>query len=328
MAKPKVFITRQIDPLAIDKIKKVATVEVWKEDRPVPYDVLTKKIKTVDGLLTLLTDKVDHDLIEARGENLRVISQMAVGYDNIDIHAATHAGLPVGHTPGVLTETCADFAMALLLDAARRVTEGHNEVHRGIWRPWGPDVMKGQEVNGSTLGIVGFGRIGQAVAKRAKGFGMTLIYNDTLPNKAAEAETGATYAELSELLKTSDFVTLHTALSSQTHHLINEKTLKQMKSNAILINTSRGGVVDGMALYEALKSHQILGAAIDVFDPEPIPADHPILTLDNIIITPHIASASTRTRQRMALLAANNLIAGLKGEPLPHCANPEVNKQS
>lgn len=326
MAKPKVYITRMIDPSAIEKIRKVASVQIWEEDKPIPYDLLTEKIKSVDGLLTLLTDKVDHALIDARGKNLKVISQMAVGYDNIDVNAATAAGLPVGHTPGVLTETCADFAMALLLTTARRIIEAHNQVKNGIWLPWGPDVMKGQEVNGSTLGIIGFGRIGQAVARRAKGFGMKLVYNDTLPNPAAEAETGAVFASLEELLETSDFVTTHTILSSQTRHLINEKTLKLMKPNAILINTSRGGVVDGMALYQALKSHQIQAAALDVFDPEPIPTDHPILTLDNIVITPHIASASTRTRQLMATLAANNLIAGLAGERLPHCANPEVYK--
>jgi len=324
MIKPTVYITRKINDTALQKIKAVADIETWEKDTPVPYHILQEKIAHVDGLLTLLTDRIDADLITRKGLKLKVISQMAVGYDNIDLPAATKAGLPIGHTPGVLTETCADFTLALLLAAARRIIEGHNEVQQGIWQPWGPDVLLGEEVNGASLGIIGFGRIGKAVARRAAGFGMDIHYFDSYRDTDYESAHQVKYLAFNELLQTCDFITIHTTLSAATYHLIDKPQLSLMKPNAILINTSRGGVINPDALYQALKNRQIRSAALDVFEPEPIPTDHPILKLDNLILTPHIASASTRTRQLMALMAAENLIAGLENKRLPHCANSEV----
>jgi len=324
MSRPVVYVTRTINDLALHKIQNHAEIDMWDGKDPVPYKILEEKIRVVDGLLTLLTDKIDAALIDKRGSNLKVISQMAVGYDNIDLEAATRAGLPVGHTPGVLTETCADFTMALLLAGARRIIEGHNEVQKGIWRPWGPEVLLGEEVNGANLGIIGFGRIGKAVARRAAGFGMKLYYHDPYRDREYEKAHNVNYLELDDLLRTCDFITIHTSLSEATYHLIDAPQFAMMKPNAILINTSRGGVVNPPALHDALKNSLIRCAALDVFEPEPIPADHPILKLDNLIMTPHIASASTRTRQLMALMAAENLIAGLKNEKLPYCANSAV----
>ncbi len=327
MAKPSVFVTRKIAEPALTKLAEQAQVETWPKESPPPYEVLLEKAAQVDGLLTLLTDKIDAHLIAA-ANSLKVIAQMAVGYDNIDITAATKKGIPVSNTPGILTETTADFTWALLLAAARRVVEGDKEVRAGIWRPWGPDVLTGVDVFGATLGIIGFGRIGQAVARRAKGFQMKILYHDPHCSKASAAETvketGAECVELDELLAQSDFVTLHTFLAPETYHLIGRDQLKKMKSSAVLVNTARGPITDPDALAWALQNNIIAAAGLDVTEPEPIPHDSPLLKLDNIIITPHIASASKATRQRMALMTVENLLAGLKGERLPNCVNPEV----
>jgi len=324
LLKPSVFVTRQIDPVALDKLAKIANVEVWNSDSPPPREILMEKLRTVNGIITLLTDSIDEEIISSASHDLRVISQMAVGYDNINIQMATRRKIPVGNTPGVLTETTADFTWALLMAIARRVPEGDREVHQGIWRPWGPNVLTGQDVFGSSLGIVGFGRIGQAVARRAIGFQMKVRYFDVQRYPELETELNVQYASLSTLLSQSDFVTLHINLNPSSHHLIGREELGIMKPTAYLINTARGGIVDSEALYDALKFRQIAGAAIDVFETEPIPAHHPILELDNLIITPHIASASKQTRARMAMIAVNNVIAGINGEHLPHCVNPEV----
>lgn len=324
MPRPTVFVTREIPEPAARKLAEQANVETWGQQNPPPYEVLLEKTRQVEGILTLLTDRIDSALIEQAGPNLKVISQMAVGFDNIDISSATRKGIPVGNTPGVLTETTADFTWALLMAAARRVVEADKEVRNGIWRPWGPDVLTGFDVYGATLGIIGFGRIGQAVARRAKGFGMHILYNDLRRDTAAEAETGAQYAAMDELLALSDFVTLHTFLSQDTYHLIGREALQKMKNTAILINTARGPIVDPKALAWALENRVIAAAGLDVTEPEPIPPDDPLLKLDNIIITPHIASASKATRLRMAVMAVDNLLAGLRGERLPNCANPEV----
>ena len=324
LSKPSVFVTRQIDPIALDKLAKLANVEVWNSDSPPPREILMEKLRTVNGIITLLTDSIDEEIISSASHDLRVISQMAVGYDNINIQMATRRKIPVGNTPGVLTETTADFTWALLMAIARRVPEGDREVHQGIWRPWGPNVLTGQDVFGSSLGIVGFGRIGQAVARRAIGFQMKVRYFDVQRYPELETELNVQYASLSTLLSQSDFVTLHINLNPSSHHLIGREELGIMKPTAYLINTARGGIVDSEALYDALKFRQIAGAAIDVFETEPIPAHHPILELDNLIITPHIASASKQTRARMAMIAVNNVIAGINGEHLPHCVNPEV----
>jgi lactate dehydrogenase-like 2-hydroxyacid dehydrogenase len=276
-----------------------------------------------DGLLCLLTESIDAALI-ARGERLRVISQLAVGVDNIDLKAATARGIPVGHTPGVLTEATADMTFALLMSAARRIPEGVDDVRAGRWLTWEPMALLGADVWGATLGIVGLGRIGTAVALRAQGFRMRILYYDAVRSPAKEAELGLEYAPLDTLLAEADFVSLHCPLIPATHHLIDEEALRRMKPAAILVNAARGPVVDTDGLVQALQEGWIRGAALDVTDPEPIPADHPLVGLSNCIIVPHIASATVTARERMATMAAENLLAGLRGEQLPYCANQEL----
>ena len=324
MPKPKAYITRRIAQPALDMIALEADMEMWPEELPPPYEVLIEKVRNVDGLLTLLTDKIDAALMEA-APKLEVISNLAVGYDNIDIPEATRRHIIVGNTPGVLTETTADLAFALIMAAARRVTEGDRFTRQGLWKTWGPMIMLGQDIHRATLGLVGLGRIGTEVAKRAKGFDMKVLYYDPIRRSEVEEPLGVEYIpELSTLLSRSDFVSLHLPLCPETHHLIGAAQLAMMKPAAILVNTSRGPIVDQKALYEALKSHQIFAAAIDVTEVEPISLEDPLLTLDNIIITPHIASASFATRTKMATMAAANLIAGLHGRIPPNCVNPEV----
>jgi glyoxylate reductase len=322
-SKPVIWITRAIEPKAIERLRQSAHVEVWPDEDPPSHDILLEKVAEVDGLITLLTDPVDASVLE-RARQLKVISQMAVGFDNIDIRAATERGIPVGHTPGVLTETTADFAWALLMAAARRVPEAERQVRAGIWKPWGPDILTGPDVYRATIGIVGFGRIGQAMARRARGFDMRILYNDPKRHPELEQELGVQYEDLDSILREADFVSLHTYLSPETRHLIDRAALEKMKPTAILINTARGAVVDPQAITEALQAGRIYAAALDVFDPEPIPTDSPLLQMDNVIVTPHIASGSIQTRARMAEIAVDNLLAGLTGEQLPYCANPKV----
>jgi glyoxylate reductase len=275
-------------------------------------------------LLSLLTDRIDAAVMDSAGPSLKVISQMAVGYDNIDVATATARRLPVGHTPGALTETTADFAWALMMAAARRVVEADAYTRQGRWKTWGPTLLMGPDVHGAALGIVGFGRIGQAMARRARGFEMRVLYADPERYPDLEQALGVQYTDLETLLVEADFVTLHTPLTEQTRHFIGEAELQKMKRSAVLINTARGPLVDADALYRALKSRTIAYAALDVTEPEPIPMTSPLLELDNLIIAPHIASASPQTRTKIATMAAANLIAGLKGERLPYCVNPEV----
>lgn len=320
---PKIFITRAISEQAVVRLRASADVEVWPDEEPPSQEILLKKAPNLDGLITMLSDPIDAAIIE-NASRLKVISQMAVGFDNIDISTATEHNIPVGHTPGILTETTADFAWALLMAAARRIPEAERQVRGGIWKPWGPDILTGPDVYGAVIGIIGFGRIGQAMARRARGFDMRILYHDPERHPELEQELSVEYAELDDLLSESDFVTLHTYLSPETHHLIDRAALDKMKSSAILINTARGAVVDPQALTEALQSGKIYAAALDVFDPEPIPADSPLLKMDQVIITPHIASGSIQTRIQMAEIAVDNLLAGLKGERLPFCANPQV----
>lgn len=324
MLKPKVFVTRIIPEQGLEMVREVAEAEVWPAELPPPYEVLLEKVKGLDGLLCLLTDQIDPNLMDTAGKSLKVISQMAVGYDNINVKAATERGLPVGNTPGVLTDTTADFAWALLMAAARRVVEGDKFTRAGRWTTWGPTLLMGPDVHGATLGIVGFGRIGQAVAKRASGFDMRVLYCGVHRRGDLEKTMGVQYATLDTLYAESDFVTLHTDLNETTRHMIDDAAFAKMKPSAILINTARGPIVDPAALYRALKDGQIAYAALDVTEPEPIPLDSPLLTLDNIILPPHIASASFQTRTQMATMAAANLAAGLKGQRLPTCVNPEV----
>jgi glyoxylate reductase len=319
--KSKVYVTRQVPEEGITMLRQACQVEVWEGELPVPRDILLQKVRDIDGLYSLLTDRVDQELLDT-APNLRVVSNMAVGYDNIDVAACTARGIPVGHTPGVLTDTTADFAFALLMTAARRVVEGVDYVRAGRWKTWGPTLFMGADVHGATLGIVGIGRIGQAVARRARGFDMRILYFDPYVSDARIA--GSTSVDLDTLLVESDFVTLHVPLTEMTHHFISRKELNKMKPTAVLVNTSRGSVVDPEALVEALRDEKIAYAALDVTEPEPIPVDHPLLTLPNCIVVPHIASASVATRTKMATIAAENLLAGLQGQPLPYCVNPDV----
>jgi len=311
----------------LEMVRREADVEVWPDPLPPPHKALLQKVRGIDALLCLLTDKIDAPVMDAIGPQVKVISQMAVGFDNIDVAAATARGIPVGNTPGVLTDTTADFAWALLMAAARRVVESDKFTRAGKWKTWGPVDFLGPDVTGATLGIIGFGRIGQGMAKRAQGFDMRILYYSRNRYPEAEQKYGAQYADIDTLLSESDFVSLHTTLSPETHHFMNDARLKRMKSSGILINTARGPVVDPAALYRALASGTIAYAALDVTEPEPIKPDDPLLALENIILAPHIASASFQTRTRMATMAAENLIAGLKHERLPNCVNPEVYKK-
>ncbi len=321
--KPKVLITRIIPNEGLNPLRAECEVDLWQGDLPPPHDVLLAHLRDKDGLLSLLTDKVDAELMDLN-PRLKVVSNMAVGYDNIDVKAATERGLPVGNTPGVLTDTTADFAFALLMAAARRVVEGADYARAGKWKTWGPMLLMGQDVHGATLGIVGFGRIGQGMAKRASGFNMRVLYYDVYRREDLEKSMGVTYADMDTLLAQSDFVTIHTDLNQETRHLFNAGAFAKMKASATLINTARGPIVDPDALYEALRQGKIRAAALDVTEPEPIPADSPLLTLPNCLIVPHMASASIATRGKMAEMAARNLLAGLRGERLPTCVNPEV----
>ncbi len=321
--KPKAYITRLIPQAGLDMVMEFSETKVWREELPPPRELLLKELQEVEGLLCLLTDRVDAELMDA-APRLKVISNMAVGYDNIDVKAATERGIAVGNTPGVLTETTADFAFALLMAAARRIPEATRYVKKGRWKTWGPTLLLGQDIHGATLGLVGLGRIGSGVAKRATGFEMRILYHDVVCREDLEKELGLTFVDLDTLLQESDFVSLHVPLTEETYHLIGPRELEIMKPTAILINTSRGPVVDQRALYEALRSGQIAAAGLDVTDPEPIDPHAPLLSLDNCIVVPHIASASVATRTKMATMAAQNLIAGLKGEMPPHCVNPEL----
>ncbi len=302
---------------------QAAELRLWEGDDPIPRDTLLEWVPGTDGLYTLLTDTVDEAVLDAAGDGLRVVSQMAVGYDNIDVGACTARGIPLGHTPGVLTETTADLTVALLLATARRLTEAAEFVKAGQWETWRPMELTGKDVYGSTVGIVGLGRIGKAVARRLRGFGCNLLYTSRTPDPDAGA-LGASYVEMDALLAASDFVTLHVPLNDETTGLIDAEALAKMKPDAILINTARGPVVDQEVLIDALKEGQIAAAGLDVTTPEPLPADDPLLALPNVVVLPHIGSASVATRTRMAEMAADNLLAGLRGARLPHCANPEV----
>jgi glyoxylate reductase len=316
--KPRVLVTRRIPDEGLDPIASACELDLWADELPPPRDELLRRVAGCDGVLTLLTDKVDDGFLDAAGAGLRVVSNYAVGFDNIDVAACATRGVAVGNTPGVLTETTADLAWALLMAAARRLPEGDRYVRDGRWKTWGPLLLLGPDVHGATIGIVGFGRIGQALARRAMGFGMRILYHDV--NQLPEDVTrpfGASYRSLEGLLEESDFVSLHVNLSPVTRHLINATSLGWMKPTAVLVNTSRGPVVDQAALAAALRDGTIWAAALDVTDPEPIPMDDPLVGLDNCLIVPHIASASRTTRGKMAAMAAANLLAGVRGEPLP-----------
>jgi lactate dehydrogenase-like 2-hydroxyacid dehydrogenase len=323
--RPRVFVSRRIPDDGINPILDSTYADIWPDELPPPRDELLRRIEGADGVLALLTDRVDAEFFDRAGPQLKVVSNYAVGFDNIVVPEATRRGVPVGNTPGVLTDTTADLAWALLMAAGRRVVEGDRYVHDGRWKTWGPLLLLGTDVSGATLGIVGFGRIGQTMARRASGFGMTVLYHDVQELPASVTEPlGATFVGLDELFAQSDFVTLHTNLTDETRHLVNEARLQQMKPTSVLVNTSRGPVVDQKALYRALSEGWIMAAGLDVTDPEPMPVDEPLLSLPNCIVVPHIASGSRVTRGKMAAMAAANLLAGVRGERLPTPVNPEV----
>jgi glyoxylate reductase len=325
VSRPRVFVARVIPDEGLGPILAACDATVWQDELPPPRAELLRAVDGCDGVLALLTDRIDGELLDRAGPQLKVVSNFAVGFDNVDVPACTARGVAVGNTPGVLTETTADVAFALLMAAARRLPEAQQYVRDGQWRTWGPMTLLGPDVHGATIGIVGFGRIGQAVARRARGFGMRVIYqNRSAVDPAVEAEFEATGMPLEDLLPQADFVSIHVSLSAETKGLIDAEKLGWMKPSAILVNTSRGPVVDTDALVDALRRGVIGGAALDVTDPEPLPADHLLLHLDNCIVVPHIASASFATRGRMASMAAANLLAGVRGERLPTPVNPEI----
>jgi len=321
--RPRVFVTREIGAAALAELRRAARVEVWPNPTPPPYAELRRRLRDADGALTMVTDRIDAALIAA-SPRLRVVSNLAVGVDNIDLAAATLAGVAIGHTPGVLTEATADLAFALMLAAARRIAEGDRQVRAGKWLAWGPRVLLGSEIFGATLGIIGWGAIGRAMARRAAGFRMRVLYVSRSRTNRGGAVAGARRVTMNRILAESDFLSLHVPLSAATRHLIGAAEIRRMKRGAILINTARGAVIDQGALTAALKSGHLGGAGLDVTDPEPIRRDDPLLRLDNVVITPHIGSASHATREKMGALAVGNILAVFSGRKPPLCANPAV----
>jgi glyoxylate reductase len=317
-------VTRRIFPEAEELLSDAAETEVWPGDLPPSPEYLRSKVQDVDGLMTNIMDRVDAELL-ASGRRLKVVSQLGVGVDNVDLEEATKRGVLVGNTPGVLAKATADIGFALLMSAARRVSESERWLRAGNWQiQYHPMFWLGQEIHGSTLGIIGMGQIGVEMAKRARGFDMNVLYYSRTRKPELEAQYGLRYVGPDALLAESDFVSLHVPLTPETRHYIGERELRQMKSTAILINVARGAVVDPKALYTALKEGWIKAAATDVTDPEPINLDDPLLTLDNLVVTPHIGSASVDSRLATCMLAARNIIAGIEGRRLDACANPQV----
>jgi len=324
MSKPKVYVTREIPERGLKIIRERFEAEIWSEYAPPPKEVIIQKVKNVDALASLLSDKINEQVFDA-APKLRIVAQFAVGFDNIDVKEATKRGIYVTNTPGVLTETTADFAWALLMAVARRVAEADKYVRTGRWKVgWHPSMLSGRDVHGATIGIVGAGRIGSAVAERAQGFRMKILYYDVIPRPELEKQLNAKRVDLDTLLRESDFVSVHVPLFKETYHLINEERLKLMKKTAYLVNNSRGPVVDEKALYKALKEGWIAGAGLDVFEQEPTPTNNPLLTLDNVVAAPHISSASHETRSKMAKMVAENLTAFFEGKKPPNLVNQEV----
>jgi glyoxylate reductase len=324
--KPKVYVTRELPERGLKIIKERFDAEVWPEYAPPPKKTIIEKVKDVDALATLLSDKIDAEVFDA-APKLKMIAQLAVGFDNVDVQEATKRGIYVSNTPEVLTDTTADFAWALLMTLARRVVEADKYVRTGKWKVgWHPAMLQGRDVYGATIGIVGAGRIGYAVAKRATGFSMKILFYDVIPRPEMEKDFGAKKVDLDTLLKQSDFVSIHVPLMKETHHLINAEKLRLMKKTAYLINNSRGPVVDEKALYDALNEGRIAGAGLDVFEQEPAPLDNPLLKLDNVVVAPHISSASYETRSKMAEMVADNLVAFFEGKKPPNLVNPDVLK--
>ena len=320
---PKIYVTRRLPEAALAPLRTCGEVQVWESDHAIPRETLLQEIIDTVALLGMVTERIDDDLLD-HAPQLKLVANMAVGYDNVDVPALTRRGVVLTNTPGVLTETTADLTFALMLGIARRIGEGERRVRAGRWPVWSPFVFLGTDVHHATLGIIGLGRIGIEVAKRARGFDMRVLYHNRSQNKDAEEQLGCTRVDMDTLLSESDFVVVLVPLGPQTHRLISAPQLKKMKPTAFLVNAARGPIVDAPALYEALRDNVIAGAALDVTDPEPLPADDPLLTLDNCLVVPHVGSASIATRTRMATLAAENIAAFLSGRRPPTPVNPQV----
>ena len=326
----RVFVTRMIPEAGLTLLRKEAKVDVWPgpEDETPPKEEIIRGVRKADVLLSLLTEEIDRAIMEANPRFLGIANH-AVGYNNIDVRTATALGIPVTNTPGVLTDTTADLAWALIMAVARNIVQGHQYVKRGSFKIWGPKLLLGMDVSpgGSgkpkTLGIIGFGRIGQAVLKRSKGFAMRVLVYDPLQKETIEQTEGVTYRELTDLLRESDWITLHPALSKETHHLIGERELSLMKPTAFLVNTSRGPIIDEKALLKALQEERIAGAGLDVYENEPDLAPG-LMECENVVLLPHLGSASRETRDKMATMAAMNALSLLKKEKAPNTVNPEV----
>jgi glyoxylate reductase len=319
--RPKVVITRRIPEEALNLIKEQADVFIWDyEEEPIPKQVLLEESKDAAGIFTNVGDPIDQELFE-HAPLLKVVSTMAVGFDNIDINEATKRGIRVGHTPGILTETTADLTFALLMATARRISEADTFTRDGKWMAWSPMLMTGQDIFGAVIGIIGMGRIGEGVARRAAGFNMKIVYHSRTRYPETEQSLNARYLSLDELLQESDYVVMLAPSTKETFHMIGERELGLMKPNSILINASRGTNVDEEALYHALKKGGIWAAGLDVFEKEPVTSDHPLLSLQNVVATPHIGSATIATRTKMAVLAAQNLLLGLEEGKLIHSVN-------
>ncbi|MBM4257979.1 MAG: D-glycerate dehydrogenase [Deltaproteobacteria bacterium] len=319
----KIYVTREIPEAALDLLRPCGNVKVWNHDEPVPRGTLLQELRDTRALLCMVTERVDGDLL-SHAPSLTIVANMAAGYDNVEVPALTRRGIVFTNTPGVLTETTADLAFTLVLAIARRIGEGERRVRSGQWPKWSPFVFLGTDVHHATLGIIGLGRIGTEVAKRAKGFDMRILYTNRSRNEEAEKRVDCTRVDLPTLLSASDFVVVLVPLSPETRHLLSTPQFKLMKRTAFLINAARGPIVDQRALYEALRDGVIAGAALDVTDPEPIPQTDPLLTLENCLIVPHVGSASIATRTRMATLAAENIATFLAGRRPPTPVNPEV----
>ncbi len=315
---PRVVVTRRVPQEAIQLLQETCEVQLWDSDEPIPRATLLEWVAGCDGLYCLLTEKINDELLDAAGPQLKVVSTMSVGYDHVDVAACARRNIAIGFTPDVLTRTTAELAVALLMATARRIPEGVQAVKDGEWKTWKPMWLTGQDLHDSTVGIVGLGRIGAAVAKMLSGFDCKLIYSDPYPNQELADSLGIEYVSFEDLLARSDFVSTHTPLFPETHHLFNADAFRKMKKSAIFVNTSRGPIVDHDALYEALVSGDILAAGLDVTEPEPLPSDHRLLTLKNCVVLPHIASASVATRRNMAVMAAENVLGGLNNTPMPN----------
>lgn len=312
--KPKIYITRKLPDPIVTRLAEVCEIKMWeKEEEPVPRKILEKEIQEVEGLYCLLTESIDKSLLD-KGKKLKIVSNMAVGYNNIDVAAATEKGIMVTNTPGVLTETTADLTFALLMATSRRLVEASHYLREGKWKTWSPMQLTGQDIYGATLGIFGLGRIGEALARRAKGFDMKVYYHNRSRKVEVEKVLDIEYVDKEKLLRESDFICVLMPFTQETKNYIGAAELSLMKKSAVLVNTARGGIVDEEALYNALKNGDIWGAGIDVFEEEPVKTDHPLLSLPNVVALPHIGSASVNTRLKMALLAAENLLEAIQGE--------------